>query len=262
MTRGKMFCRTWPQWAYFLLLLFVVVFCVFLWDLYSLGCSMLSPIGARLRSTWVQCRSTLSLMPMDWGQRGGFLMNSRTLMFRSLCPLWGCVEKCFPTLLSCIPKSMSRRWWTNLSFRRNIVCPTYCMPQRLHVMAYTRFELLHETFFMQLCSWVVYVHVMSPVLLSSGQYLQSFLLQKLNPRVLFPVPPVGFGGWLGPGPVSRVRELHGVGILVPSVVLVMKKLVIDACRSGILVAIGCCVWAVCGVGAETWSGSTSSSPGL
>jgi len=149
---------------------------------------MLSPIGARLLSTWVQFRSALSLILIDCELLGGFLMNSRTLISRSLYPLWSADEKCLLTLLSATAMSISLKWWTNLSLSLSIVCPTYCMPQRLHVMAYTRFELLHETFFMHGCSCLVYLQVIVPVLFKSGQYLQSLLLQKLNPLVRVFVP--------------------------------------------------------------------------
>jgi hypothetical protein len=47
-----------------------------------------------------------------------------------------------------------------------------------------RLELLHEIFFMQLNSLFVTEHVILPLLLSKGQYLQPLRLQKLKPQFL------------------------------------------------------------------------------
>ena len=56
--------------------------------LYSLGFSMFSPCGAKHLNRWVHRFSTLLRITTDCGLRGGFLMNSRTLISTSLTPLW------------------------------------------------------------------------------------------------------------------------------------------------------------------------------
>ena len=186
-------------------------------------------------------------------------MNSRTLIFMSLVPLWALQEKCFPTLLSASPNSMSLRWWTNLSFSRSIVCPTYCMPHLVQVMAYTRLELRHDILLMQLNSSWVYSHLILPVLLSSGQYLQSLLLQKLYPLVRVPLSldvDVVFVG------VREVKEPLGLGPVAGLVLFCLRKLVIDACLSVVVGATVTIVGAVKVGTARTWSGSAYSSPCL
>ena len=72
----------------------------------------------------------------------------------------------------------------NRSFNLSMVCPTYCLPHCLQVIQYTMFELLQDMFFIVTYLCLVYVQVMCPVLSKSGQYLQSLLLQKLNPLCL------------------------------------------------------------------------------
>ena len=60
-----------------------------------------------------------------------------------------------------------------------IVCPTYCLSQVLHVMQYTRFELLHVMFFFVQNFLPVTWQVIVPLRFSSGQYWHAFLARHL-----------------------------------------------------------------------------------
>ena len=104
-------------------------------DVSSFGFSIFCPAGASVLSMWVQLRSTLFRMVEPCGLLGGALMNSRTDMVMSLKPLWSGREKCLPMVFSWLEISMSLKWWTNLSFIRREVWPTYCLWHLLQVMA-------------------------------------------------------------------------------------------------------------------------------
>ena len=89
-----------------------------------------------------------------------------------------------------------------------------------------RFELLHDIFSIHSCEESVIGQYMDPVLLRSGQYLQSDLLQKLNPLSLFeePILPVLVGGCVaGVGGVLWVwRPLKSLVLaLVKNIVILL-----------------------------------------
>ena len=133
------------------------------------------------------------------------------------------------------------------------------MPHRVQVMAYTKFELLHEIFLMQLCSVCVKSHLICPVLLSNGQYLQSLLLQKLYPLVRVALVVVGVAVL---DDATEVNEPLGLGAVAGLVIFVLRKLVIETCfniATGVAIN---CVAAGGVVTARTWSGSAMTSPSL
>lgn len=144
----------------------LVVF--FWWDYllwceqYSFGFSRFRPCGASVRRVWVHLDSTLWRIVIACGLLGVFLMNSRTVIWMSsflLCPIF---VKWAATGLFGSPLLMSPKCPTNLSFRRSSVCPTYCMPHLWQVMAYTRLELLQDTFLIAGCVRSVVVLVILP----------------------------------------------------------------------------------------------------
>ena len=111
------------------------------------------------------------------------------------------------------------------------------------------------------CEELVTEHMIVPVLFSRGQYLQSFLLQKLNPRSLFELPSgvLLVLGWVagGVGVVNVVWLL----VLVESGLILMKKSVIDFCllAMGPVALVGSTGSSIC---SPVCCGSASMSPGL
>ena len=60
-----------------------------------------------------------------------------------------------------------------------LVCPTYCREHFLHVLQYTRLELLQVILVLQSYCTDVAVHVIFPLVFSIGQYLHNFLVMHL-----------------------------------------------------------------------------------
>ena len=69
------------------------------------------------------------------GLLGGFLMNSKMVIWMSLFLSWPTLLKWAATGLSRSPLLMSPKWPVNLSLKRSSVWPTYCMLHALHVIA-------------------------------------------------------------------------------------------------------------------------------
>ena len=145
-------------------------------------------MGAGHLRRWIHLFSTLSLIRAASGLLGAFLINSTTDISMSLIPLWSRLEKCLPKALVWSFVMISWKWPANLSLILNMVCPTYCILQILHVAQYIRFELLHDIFFIHLKEESVFRQYRLPDLFSLGQYLHIFLLQKLCPLSLLLVP--------------------------------------------------------------------------
>ena len=122
-----------------------------------------------------------------------------------------------------------------------------------------RFELRHDIFFMHSCEESVTGQYIDPVLLRSGQYLQSVLLQKLNPLSLFEVPALS-GAILGVDGAGCGATTTAGCPLKSTFLALLKKSVIRLCfgftdvGGGLMAATG-------GVGITIWLGSASSSPG-
>ena len=99
------------------------------------------------------------------------------------------------------------------------------------MIAYIRFELRHETFFMVL-NFSEQMFLICPVLSMRGQYLQVVVLQKLKPLCLF----LGRGIVDGMFAVKSNRELNGLGMMSLLTLLdFAKKSVIDFCFGTTLV---------------------------
>ena len=153
---------------------------------------MFRPEGAGHLIRWIQSFSTFSLYFKAASLILGREMKARTLIIRSGMPLWLSAEKCVPTasLSSCLKRmgSSIRRfryavifpqWPWNRSKIVLLVWPTYCLSQVLHVMQYTRFELLHVMFFLVQNFLPVTWQVIVPLQFSSGQYWHAFLARHL-----------------------------------------------------------------------------------
>ena len=145
-------CHTWKSTSKLMCGVFILVKSYLF--LYSLGFSLFSPRGARLRNRRFQFLSTLFLMETACSLWGGLLMNSRTLIIMSSAPWWPAFEKCLPIDFSCLVCLMTPKWPENLSLILNSVWPTYCSLHRLQVIEYMRLELLHE--FLML--WDIWLH--------------------------------------------------------------------------------------------------------
>jgi len=175
---------------------------------------------------------------MASGLLGGFLINSRTVMDMSFSPSWLLWEKCCATGLSCrqLAVSLMCSYVRLYMFLR--VWPTYCMPHLLHVIAYIRLLLLHDTLIMVLCLMPVALLVMLPDLLRSLQYVHPFLLQNAKPLSFLLVP-----CWvLGMSPVdcdplgtSGASVVDGV--MAAGGVLGVTKSNIDLCLGSLLIAL-------------------------
>ena len=137
------------------------------------------PWGSWLHSLCIQWNSISSLSAFPKSVLGAAWIKSKICNCRSSIPLW-------PTLLKCLQTSflpsflwIDVKWLPNQSINRNLVWPTYCLPQFLHVMQYIKLLDLHVTHFLQLYSWPVVWLLMWPVLSNILQYRQFLVLQRL-----------------------------------------------------------------------------------
>ena len=145
----------------------------------------------------------------------------------------------------------------NLSLSLSRVCPTYCFLHFVQVMAYIRFELLHEMLHI-VANFSVMMFLILPLLSRRGQYLQLFLLQKLKPLCLF-LAKSGVWGL----PVKLPSELDGLtwahlGVAV-LLAAILKKSVMDVCLLMPVVPVGLGLSSATGT-RGLYLGSASSSP--
>ena len=137
---------------------------------------MFSPWGASVENSCVQFLSTVFLMVTIIKLLGWLHMNSNKLIIISSAHGWPALEKCLPTVISCLACSMSLKWTVNLSLILNSVWPMYCNPHLLHVIAYMRYDI-----FLQSCSVFMALHLMVPVLFRSLQNFHPYNLQRGKP---------------------------------------------------------------------------------